>query len=46
MLEQRLIEDYFPQQIFWVVKGLGVFKTEEEAKEARRRAGLVTDEEE
>jgi len=46
MLEQRLIEDYFPQQIFWVVKGLGVFKTKEEAEEARRKAGLVTDEEE
>ena len=40
------IEDIFPEQKFWVVTGLGVFKTREEAEEARRKAGLVTDEEE
>ena len=40
------IEDIFPEQKFWVVKGVGVFKTKEEAEEARRKAGLVADEEE
>ena len=47
MLELKPIEDYdIFNQRFWIVKGLGVFKTEEEAKEARRKAGLVIDEEE
>lgn len=40
------IEDIFPEQKFWAVKGVGLFKTREEAEEARRKAGLVTDEEE
>ena len=42
----EMSDDIFPERKFWAVKGLGVFKTEEEAKEARRKAGLVTDEEE
>lgn len=40
------IEDIFPEQKFWAVKGVGLFKTWEEAEEARRKAGLDTDEEE
>lgn len=40
------IEDIFPEQKFWAVKGVGLFKTREEAEEARRKAGLDTDEEE
>lgn len=40
------IDEIFPERKFWAVKGLGIFKTKEEAEEARRKAGLVTDEEE
>lgn len=42
----EISDDIFPERKFWIVKGLGVFKTKEEAEEARRKAGLVTDEEE
>ena len=39
-------DEIFPERKFWAVKGLGVFKTKEEAEDARRKAGLVADEEE
>lgn len=42
----EVIDEIFPEQKFWAVKGLGIFKTKEEAEEARRKAGLDTDEEE
>ena len=39
-------DEIFPERKFWAVKGLGVFKTKEEAEDARRKAGLVVEEEE
>lgn len=42
----EMSDDIFPERKFWAVKGLGVFKTKEEAEDARRKAGLVADEEE
>lgn len=40
------IDDPSLRRQLWAVKGVGLFKTKEEAEEARRKAGLDTDEEE
>ena len=40
------IDDPSLRRQLWAVKGVGLFKTKEEAEEARRKAGLVADEEE
>ena len=40
------IDDASLRRQLWAVKGVGLFKTKEEAEEARRKAGLDADEEE